>query len=396
MDSKKQVRQNSKNFSPKEIRDNIIHILRLQGYQYKNGTLSLPKNATKEDFRHMNKVAVEYKIKKAEPVLRNYEDKLIKYIANGKEVDPKKIQPKLLPVQSGTLEELLFRYASIHWSIPVSSGYGRRLRFLIMDESNGKLIGLFGLGDPVYSIRNRDTFIGWDSEVKKEKLYHIMDAYILGAVVPYSVLLCGKLVALLTLSNEVRIFFRQKYKNRKTTIQKQEKKPWLVLLTTTSALGRSSIYNRIKLDDHKFWHSLGFTQGSGEFHFSNSVYEQIRAYAELNCIPTAKEKLWGKGFRNKREVIKKCLPKLGLSSNLLYHGIQREIFAAPLAYNALKFLRGEINRPNFYDWPLEKLSEKFLERWLLPRAKRVPEYRTFHRENFRIWPKIKKTNNNRL
>ncbi len=291
----------------------------------------------------------------------------------------------MVHVNSGTEEALLFRYASLHWSIPVSSGYGRRLRFLVMDESNGKLIGLFGLGDPVYAIRNRDKFIGWDSETKKEKLYHVMDVYVLGAVPPYSTLLCGKLVALLTLSNEVREIFHQKHIDRKTLIRGQIRPPWLVLLTTTSALGRSSIYNRIKLNGYEFWRSLGFTQGSGEFHFSNGVYEQIRAYVESNCEPTAKNTAWGKGFRSRREVIKKCLPEIGLSNKLLYHGIKREIFVALLAGNGVPFLRGEISRPSFYDWPVEELSQEFLDRWLLPRAERVPEYRTFRRESFRIW-----------
>ena len=370
---------------PEKIQKDVIHILRLQGYKIRNGLIKYPNNPTKEDLRRMNELAVAYKIEKAEPSLRRYEEILLRYIAEGEEVIPERVQPKMLCINSGSEEALLFRYASLHWSIPVSSGYGRRLRFLVIDESNGKLIGLFGLGDPVYAIRNRDKFIGWDSEIKKEKLYHIMDAYVLGAVPPYSTLLCGKLVALLMLSNEVRKIFHQKYANKKTIIGKQTKEPLLVLLTTTSALGKSSIYNRIKVNGYEFWRSVGFTQGSGEFHFSNGIYEEIRMFAESNCKPTAKKTSWGKGFRSKREVIKKCLPEIGLSSKFLYHGIQREIFVAPLAHNALQFLRGEVSQPDFYDWPTEELSQMFLKRWLLPRAERVHDYRIFRRESFRIW-----------
>ena len=40
----------------------------------------------------------------------------------------------------------VFRYASLHWSVPVSQGYGRRTRFLVIDEQNEKLIGIFALG----------------------------------------------------------------------------------------------------------------------------------------------------------------------------------------------------------------------------------------------------------
>ena len=60
----------------------------------------------------------------------------------------------------------------------------------------------------MYALRARDKWIGWTSEDKKHRLYHVMDAYVLGAVPPYSALLGGKLIALLTLSNEVRQEFQ--------------------------------------------------------------------------------------------------------------------------------------------------------------------------------------------
>lgn len=374
------------NLLSEKIKKDVIRVLRLQGYVIKNGLIDYPKNPTKEDLRRINELAITYKIKRAEPVLRRYENSLLRYIAEGEEIFPDRLQPKLVLVNSGTEEELLFRYASLHWSIPVSSGYGRRIRFLVIDESNGKLIGLFGIGDPVYAIKKRDDFIGWNSEIKKEKLYHVMDAYILGAVPPYSYLLGGKLVALLTLSNEVREVFYQKYYMANTIISRKTRPPWLVMLTTTSALGRSSIYNRIKLNGHEFWKGVGFTQGSGEFHFSNGIYEKIKTYAASKCEPTAKNSSWGKGFRSRREVIKKCLSDVKLSTKLLYHGIHREIFVASLAYNALEFLRGQAVRPFFYDWPVNELGNNFLHRWFLPRSKRFPEYQEFRRESYRIWP----------
>ncbi len=374
---------------PENIRVDIINMLRLQGYEVNGHSICFPKDATKDDLRCINQLSTAYKIARAAPTLRKHEDRLINHIANGEEVTPDRVQPKLVYIGGESEEALLFRYATLHWSIPVSSGYGRRLRFLIVDESNGKLIGLFGLGDPVYAIQARDKWIGWDSETKKEKLYHVMDAYVLGAVPPYSMLLGGKLVALLTLSNEVREFFYQKYAGSETLIRKQRRSPWLVSITTTSALGRSSIYNRIKLDGYEFWRSVGFTQGSGEFHFSNGVYERIRAYAESNCKPTAKNPSWGEGFRSRREILKKCLADIGLSTNLIYHGIRREIFVAPLAHNAQEFLRGETSQPDFYDWPTDKLVQRFLSRWLLPRAERMPEYRDFRRDAYRIWTRSK-------
>lgn len=61
----------------------------------------------------------------------------------------------------------------------VSSGYGRHLRFLVVDEQNDKLIGVVGLGDPVFSLADRDRWIGWDTQGKTQGLHHVMDAFAL-------------------------------------------------------------------------------------------------------------------------------------------------------------------------------------------------------------------------
>ncbi|MFA4987674.1 MAG: Druantia anti-phage system protein DruA, partial [Candidatus Brocadiia bacterium] len=357
-----------------------------QGYSVQHGVIHMPKDPSKDDYRALNEMAVRKKFEKSGPGVQRYEDGLLtKYIANGQEIQPREITPKVILVQPESEHELLFRYACLHWSIPVSAGYGRRLRFLVTDESNGKLIGLFGLGDPVYAMQARDQWIGWDRDTKAQRLYHVMDAYVLGAVPPYSFLLGGKLVAMLVCSNEVRNAFRRKYNGHESLIRKETKPPYLVLITTTSALGRSSIYNRIHVNGQKYWTSVGFTQGSGEFHFSNGVYEEIRAYVDKRCEPTAKHEDWGSGFRNKREVVRKCLSRIGLSADLIYHGIRREIFAAPLGREALCFLRGEVERPCFRDWPASELAKLFAERWLLSRAERMPAYREYDREEYRLW-----------
>lgn len=377
--------------SAEHLKTAIIQSLRKQGYCVKDGIIHMPEDPSKDDFRALNELALLKKLEKSGPGVRPYEDRLIQYIADGDEVVPHEIRPKLVVVKPESEHELLFRYACLHWSIPVSAGYGRRLRFLVFDESNGKLLGLFGLGDPVYSMQARDQWIGWDKENKAKNLYHIMDAYVLGAVPPYSLLLGGKLVAMLVCSNEVRDAFRKKYNGKQSLIRQETRPPYLVMVTTTSALGRSSIYNRIRINGQQYWTSLGFTQGSGEFHFSNGVYGDIRAYVEKYCEPTAKHVAWGTGFRNKREVIRKCLSQIGLSADLIYHGIRREIFAAPLGRDAIRFLKGEVKRPCFYDWPASELSEAFKDRWLIGRAERKGEYREYNREEYRLWPSKTRT-----
>lgn len=372
----------------RRLRRAIFRSLRQQGYKIEDGLIRSPDLGDKGQVRDLHRMVAKKVIDLAEPAIGKYEPRIIKFIANGNEVEPERIKPRLELVESDTWNSLIFRHACLHWSIPVSKGYGRRIRFLVIDENNGKLIGIIGLGDPVFSLRDRDNWIGWNYEAKKRNLYHVMDAYVLGAVPPYSQLLCGKLVAMLALSNEVRSVFKEKYFNNRSLISKAKRPPYLGLLTTSSALGRSSVYNRIRVNGYSYWKSVGNTQGSGELHFSNGVYEDIYEFVSRYSEPTAKRIEWGTGFRNKREVVRRTLQLLGLPRDLIYHGIRREIFVAPLGMNSAKFLRGEITRPKCFDWPADTLSEMFKNRWLLSRAERCPAYREFQREQYLVWPPL--------
>jgi hypothetical protein len=371
--------------SKRAMKRRLFASLREQGYVIDRDMISLPNKTKKDDFREVQQHATRKILDKGEKAIRPYEKRLINYIANGDDVIPEKIEPELILVHPRSKHELLFRYAALHWSIPISSGYGRRMRFLLMDKSNGKLIGIFAIGDPVFGLKARDNWIGWNRENRRQKLYHVMDAYVLGAVPPYSNLLGGKLVALSTLSNEVRKHFRKRYEENKPLIGRKKKPPVLAMITTTSALGKSSIYNRIKVNGTTYWHNIGFTQGSGEFHFSNGIYNDLRAFVVHHCNPTMRHKSWGNGFRNKREIVIKCLEVLGLPRAFACHGIPREIFGAPLGKKAIEYLRGESKQIQFHDWPLAVLFNKFRNRWLLPRAERVSDWKDFRRETYLIW-----------
>ena len=368
----------------KKLRGLILRSLRSQGFRRRRG-LILPPPDDKDRLRRLHLTAVEHKLARSGPGLWPYENRLLGHIAAGRSIDFKKIQPRLVEVSPDSEDELLFRYAAIHWTIPVSSGYGRRLRFLVMDEQNDKLIGIIGLGDPVFNLAVRDTWIGWDKNSRRIHLQNVMDAFVLGAVPPYSHLLCGKLVAMLTASREVREAFHRKYGSRRSVIRRQMSDARLALVTTMSALGRSSIYNRLRYKDRTLFKSLGYSQGSGEFHFSNGVYGAIFEYAERHCTATAKKSRWGNGFRNRREVIRKCLRRIGLPPDLLYHGIHREVFGVPLARNTREFLRGEHSKLLWYNLSVTDLSDWFRERWLLQRASWDFRYRDFDPCSYRLW-----------
>jgi Druantia protein DruA len=297
----------------RNLRRRVVRSLKQQGFSFVQGEIHPPSLSGKDDLRMLHAAAVKTRRKKAAKGLRPYESRLIARIAAGREVDPETISPRLVEVTPRSEEELLFRYARLHWSIPISAGYGRRVRFIVIDESNDKLMGIIGLGDPVFSLGPRDRWIGWSSAERRQGLQHVMDAFVLGAVPPYNQLLCSKLMAMLAISNEARAAVRQRYQSRTTLIGGRPQTGQLALLSTMSALGRSSVYNRLRFPNGEGFVSVGFTRGSGDFHFSNGVYDAMIDYASTNLTPTAKHESWGGGFRNKREVIRKTLSSIRVS-----------------------------------------------------------------------------------
>ncbi len=373
------------------LREKVILSLTNQGFILDGGRISLPENISKEGLRALHADAVKTKREKSRRKLASHEQRLLTYIANGADVQPDKINPRLVEVQPETENELLFRYASHHWSIPVSSGYGRRIRFLVFDDCNNKLIGLFGLGDPVFSLAARDHWIGWDKEQRRTKLRQVMDAFLLGAIPPYSYLLCGKLIGLLVASDEVRAAFKRKYKNSTSVIKHEAGDGRLVLITTSSALGRSSLYNRIDFERRKIFHAIGYTAGSGEFQFSNGLYADFSDFARKHCQPTAKQTTWGTGFRNRRELVRKVLQFIDLSADLIYHGVNREVFVIPLAQNTKEFLNGRNKHVQWYNMPAENICNYFKGRWLLRRAERDKRYLDFKAASYALWMKQKES-----
>lgn len=368
-----------------DLRDRIIRSLRIQGFRVRNRNVLPPRTLSKDRVRKLHETAVHHRLDRSRDGLFRREKDLLAQIASGDEIVPERISPRLVKVLPESKEELLFRYASLHWSIPVSSGYGRRLRFLVVDEQNEKLMGLIGLGDPIYSLRPRDEWVGWTLCDRRDRLRNVMDAFVLGAIPPYSFLLCGKLIAMLAASDTVRHAFKTQYGGARSVITRTVHDGRLAMITTTSALGRSSVYNRLRLGARLLYQSVGLTKGSGEFHFSNGLYGAIVEYADAHCEPTAKQKRWGTGFRNRREVLRKCLPALGLSSNWVYHGIEREVFVIPLARNTREFLRGDHTRLLWYQHSEAEMFDYFRDRWMLPRVSWDKRFKAWSKTEWALW-----------
>ena len=307
---------------------------------------------------------------------------LVMNFANGEEINPELINPELIEVKSESKNSLLFRFACLLWSVPVSQGFGRRLRFLVRDRQNGRLIGLFAIGDPVFNLSARDKWIGWTFEDRKYRLVHVMDAYVVGAVPPYAQIIGGKLIAALMGSKEVKAVYERKYLGRQAIISKKEHKARLALITTTSAMGRSSLYNRLIIPDGPRFIRIGETRGFGHFHLSGEIFEQMRSYLEALGHPYATGNRFGMGPNWKIRVARTALDAIGLDSDdILNHGIAREVYAVPLARNWQEILLGKQKVFHSCVLPASRIVQYCLKRWILPRASRDERYRTFDRSN---------------
>jgi len=215
-----------------------------------------------------------------------------------------------------------------------------------------------------------------------------MDAFVVGAVPPYSYILGGKLVASLLMSPRIVKDFKNKYKNTKTLISNQVFNGKLVAITTASALGKSSIYDRIKIPGSSEFLHIGWTKGSGEFQFLNELYDEILRIVKDTGISTKNPK-WGYGNRNRRKVLQIGFKILGLPDTLLYHNIKRELFLIPLGEKSLEFLRGRSKIIKYYNLPEENISEFALRRWVIPRSERDKKFLLFNKKDYSLMTNIK-------
>ena len=333
----------------------------------------------KESLRQVHRPALQLEISTHQNWIRRHLPEYLSFFADGIEIVPEEIEPILVEV-TNKQQHNLFRLARLLWSIPFSKGYGRRLRFLIMDRASNKLIGLLALQSPPLSFPARDRLFCYPPGKKTEMVNQTMDIHTLGAVPPYNYLLGGKLVALAAASNEVRQAYRRKYWGRITKMEQRILPPHLVALTTTSAFGRSSLYNRLSYKGTAIAESIGYTEGYGTFHLME-LYPLFREFLESQGISTRGG--FGSGPRRKWQTMVRALRRLGLPAELLYHGVKREVFLFRLVNNLEAYLEGRDAEPVYRNLPFSELVAWWRERWLLPRAVRVDGWKSWRKEEIR-------------
>lgn len=356
------------------------HFTRLGFSKGPDGTLVRPDEG-KESVRQLHRAQRNERLKASQHLLSDFLPKALPYFADGQEIDPERIRFSLIKVDADTFEANLFRTASLTWSVPVSNGYGRRLRYLVWDTGHDRLAGIFALGDPVFNLAVRDNLIGWTADDRSSRLVNLLDAYVLGAVPPYNMLLCGKAIACLVRSQDVYNDFKKIYGSTTGIISGEDKHARLLAVTTSSSMGRSSLYNRLKLDNVSYFQSIGYTVGWGHFHITDELFAQMREYLRLSEHRYADHHQFGQGPNWRLRTIRAALGQLGINESVLKHGIQREVFFCALAKNANKILATGKGKPDLSDLlTVAEISDLAKTRWIEPRALTRNEYASWKRE----------------
>lgn len=303
--------------------------------------------------------------------------KLSQYFPHGQKIDPRKIQAELILVKERSLEERLFKISRGYWSMPYSRGYGRRLRFVLMDTYHESVIGIIGLQSPSADLACRDKYLGAPKDKKLEFINNTLDAYTIGATPAYASLLGGKLVAGHLHSEKIRQAYWGLYGHKLTTqLGKRVPQP-LLAITTASAFGRSSIYNRLKDADRALATSLGYTKGYGTIHLEQ-LYPRIVEWLKSTGrhVPAG----FGNGPKVRWQNIMRSLNDLGISRKYLSHGIKREVFIFELVHNLLEVCRDDA-LPDVAKFDDQLWTNYWRDRWCLPRSMRDERWKSVDTEN---------------
>lgn len=328
--------------------------------------LAPPVSYDKDVIRASMQIKRQEQIQKNVVWIRDHLDLARQNLATGLEALNSTVQPTIEVCE--TQEQFdLFRIFRFYWSSPYSEYVGRRIKLLIRDAYLPKqpLIGIAALGSSIIHIPERDQWIGWDTKTRTRNLIYTMDAYVIGALPPYSYLLGGKLISYMLASNEIRKLFGRKYEGRLTSISKR-KANRLSCIFTTSLYGKSSQYNRLKYRHQLLYLPIGKTKGYGTLHLTDETFNAMRDLLKAHNVLVTNR--FGDGPIWRIRVIRTAAELLGFDPDfLLRHSFQRNIYAIPLAQNFKEFLNDKQSRLTYYDLPLGDLVDYWQTRWLAQR-----------------------------
>ena len=361
----------------RELKNKIILSLKSQGFKI-NPHLRPPQKS-KIVYKRIQKRAKHEQIQSSKKFLSNFFKSAKELSVDGGEIDPEEISLELREVTPNSFEAKLFRWWNlVWWSMPYQNAYGRQMRFFLWDVTHDAPFGMFLLQSPILRLTARDEFLNIPRDSLDYWVNMSMSAQRVGALPPYNELIGGKMVALAMTSNEIRKRYSEKYRGRITLMSKRELRPDLLFITTTSAFGKSSMYDRLKYRGNLAALPIGYTKGSGTFHLSDTLTKEMYTMLQRREVNTNTS--FGHGPSRKLKLFRQSFAYLGLKG-FHSHGIKREVYLFPLVKNLDEVIHKR-KKPAWYDRSFDDVERFWKERWAVPRSRRMPGWQEFDSKKF--------------
>lgn len=223
--------------------------------------------------------------------------------------------------------------------------FGRVICILVKDNKTDKYMGIISLSSDIYNMKERDLFIGWTNEQKKENLNLITNLSTCVSIQPFGFNYNGgKMLAMLAFSNEVMEKFKNKFKQD------------LHGIITTGLYGRSVQYDRLK--NIKY---IGMTKGYSVFNIPSEITDKCRKYLNnFHCINTSKYK--------KLSVLSSTIQLLGFDKNEILINTKKGIYFGFTRPDSKDFLCNKIDSvKNFSFKSAKDIFKEWYNRWAIQR-----------------------------
>ncbi len=292
-----------------------------------------------------------------EPTDINNEELTIKQI--------NELQPRMVLTDGETAERLWTTLRIYCSSAEYNQAPGRFLKFFMVDDVSGKVLGICSIASDVISISDRDKYIGWTSE---DKLVNKMLKYsAIGTTIvptqPFGTnFLGGKLTAVMVTSKVVRDAWEQQDYGEAVACK-------LVGMTTTSLYGRPSMY-----DGLKWWKGVGLSKGKIPIKSSEDTYKNWHEWLkqhrkkEYDEAMTQKKGVKGPVTGAKMRVLALIFNTIGIKQSDYVHGFERGVYYSCFYENTKEFLCRKITEDKLVMKPLFKDDTKAILDWWKPKA----------------------------
>ena len=305
---------------------------------------------------------------------------ILNLFANGRDIDIEKINPEIRICKSSKDKDI-YRYCRYLQEVPNSGGAGRRLNALVYDTGQDReyLMGIIGLSSCGYSLKDRDNYLGWNSDyidsrqrlkdLKNAGLKKMMQLSVSLAVPPYNSIFGGKLISMLAFSDEISVEFRRKYKHE------------LLALVTTSAFGiHNAVFNRIqlkKLFKDKDWGRLELFERIGKTSEYSSLIlsEETKKIGKKileNTTTYNKKKKRTKANFSSDSDLNRVIRMCGLNKEILQLN-EKAIYIGTLHNSNLRILQGKDDNSPILNVKTDEILEYWVNHFIKKKILKYPD-----------------------